>query len=175
MKTLISILAVLFLSCSILRANPPSETKKIYSKKDIQALAPQYINNNVKVKNPVIVDVDKDGIFDILKFTSKGNVEYYKNTGTLEEPFFVLENKNFDNYEVNSFLPKMLIPFFFADSDGDNDADVFGIVRDGYDSKTFQQKYKTMHVENTMFADNYTLITIILVLLIVALLIVILK
>ncbi|MBK8552896.1 MAG: hypothetical protein IPL53_18290 [Ignavibacteria bacterium] len=175
MKTLNLIIAVLFLSCSALRANPPSETKTTYSKKDIQSLAPKYINNNVKVKNPMIIDVDNDGNFDILKFTAKGNVEYYRNTGTLEQPFFVLENKNFDNYEVNSFLPKMLIPMFFADSDGDKDVDVFGVVKDGFDKKTFQEKYDVVEVENTAFFDNYTLITIILVLVVIVLLIAILK
>ncbi len=175
MKTLIFIFAVLFLSCPILRADSPSETKKVFSKKDIKNLASQYLNNNIGIKNPVMVDIDDDGDFDILKFTSKGNVEYYKNTGTLEQPLFVLENKNFDNYEVNSFLPKMLIPVFIADKDGDKDPDFFGIVRDGYDSKTLQQRYKTLYVENTMFFDNYTLITIILVLIVIALLLVILK
>lgn len=174
MKTLIKVIAVLFLSCSVLRANSPSGTKTIFSKKDIQSLAPQYINNNVKVKNPMIVDVDNDGNFDILKFTSKGKVEYYKNTGTLEIPFFVLADKNFDNYEINSFLPKMLIPMFFADSDGDKDADAFGIVSSGYDKKTLQEKYDVVEVENTAFFDNYTLITIILVLVIIVLLIAIL-
>ncbi len=174
MKTVISILAVLFLSCSVLRANTPSETKKTYNKKEIRNLAGQYINNNVKVKNPIIVDVDNDGKFDILKFTSGGNVKYYKNTGTIEEPFFILENKKFDNYEVNSFLSKMVIPVFFADSDGDNDVDAFGIVSDGYNSKTLQEKYDVVEVENTAFFDHYTLITIILVLIIVVLLITIL-
>ncbi len=173
MKTFITVFSVLFLSCSFLRANSPSETKTIFSKKDIQSLAPQYINNNVKVKNPVIVDVDNDGNFDILRFTSKGKVEYYRNTGTLDKPFFVLENKNFDNYEINSLLPKMLIPMFFADSDGDKDVDVFGIVSKGYDRKTLQEKYDVVQVENTAFFDNYTLITIILVLLIIALILVI--
>ena len=135
MKTFITVFSVLFLSCSFLRANSPSETKTIFSKKDIQSLAPQYINNNVKVKNPIIVDVD--------------------------------------NYEINSFLPKMLIPIFFADNDGDKDVDVFGIVSKGYDRKTLQEKYDVVQVENTAFFDNYTLITIILVLLIIALILVI--
>lgn len=173
MKTLISIIAVLFLSCSTLRANPPSETKKYFSTKDIQGLAAKYINNNVKVNNPLIIDIDNDGKFDLLKFTSKGNIKYYRNTGSLEEPFFILEDKHYSNYEVNSFLPVMLIPMFFADSDGDKDMDVFCIMKDGYDSKTFQQKYEVTHVENTMFFDNAVLITIILVLVIIALVLVI--
>ncbi|MEO8211360.1 MAG: hypothetical protein ABI840_12445 [bacterium] len=152
-----------------------SPLKKTFNKKEILLLADAYINNNVNIKNPVIVDINNDGAFDILHFASNGNVEYYKNTGSLESPFFILENKKFDEYEVNTFLPKgLLIPVFFADKDGDKDVDVFGIIKDGYDSKTLKQNYKTVYVENTMFFDNYTLITIVLVLLIIVLLLVIL-
>ncbi len=176
MKTLATVIAIVFLSVSFLKADEVSNIKKTFSKKDILSLADGYINNNSGVKNPVIVDVDYDGDFDILKFTSKGNVEYYNNAGTLDKPFFNLENKNFDKYEVNSFLPKgLLMPVFFADRDGDKDPDVFAIVKGDYDLKNHQQKYETVYIENTMDLDQYTLITIILVLLIVALLIVIVR
>ncbi len=176
MKTLVTVIAIVFLSVSFLKGDEVSNVKKTFTKKDILSLADGYINNNSGVKNPVIVDVDSDGDFDILKFTSKGNVEYYNNTGTLDKPHFNLENKNFDNYEVNSFLPKgLLMPVFFADRDGDKDPDVFAIVKGDYDLKNHQQKYETVYIENTMDLDQYTLITIILVLLIVALLIVIVR
>ena len=176
MKTVISVLAILTFSVCLSYAGELADIKKTFSKKDISNLAEQYIKNNAGVKNPIIVDVDNDGNFDILNFTSKGNVEYYRNTGSLEVPDFVLENKNYDKYEVNSFLPNGLkIPVFFADNDGDNDMDVFGIVTDGYDSQTHKLKYEPVYVENTMDLDHYTLITIILVLLIVVLLIVIIR
>ncbi|MDQ3194071.1 MAG: VCBS repeat-containing protein [Bacteroidota bacterium] len=176
MKTLISVLIILFISAGILYANEPAAVKTTFSKKDIKGLADQYVKNNAGVKNPVLIDIDNDGNFDILNFTSKGNVEYFRNTGTLEVPLFTLVNKNFDKYEVNTFLPGgLMMPVFFADNDGDKDVDVFGIIADGYDSKTHKQKYKTVFIENTLDIDNYTLITIILVLLIVALLVVILK
>ncbi|MEO6694179.1 MAG: VCBS repeat-containing protein [Ignavibacteria bacterium] len=176
MKNLVLVIAIVLLSVSISKADEVSPLKKTFSKKDITNLSDQYINNNEGIKNPVIIDVDKDGDFDILKFTSKGNVEYYKNAGTLEKPFFSLENKNFDNYEVNSFLPKgLMMPVFFADRDGDKDQDVFAIVKGDYDLKSHQQKYETVYIENTMDLDNYTLITIILVLLVVALLVVIVR
>ncbi|MEP7145922.1 MAG: VCBS repeat-containing protein [bacterium] len=176
MKTLIMLMAGLLIYSSALHAGEPPFLKKTFSKKDILSLAEQYVLNNAGVKNPVIVDVDNDGKFDILNFTAKGNVEYYKNTGSLEQPVFALVDKNYDNYEINSFLPnKIMMPVFFADKDGDNDVDVFGIVPDGYNSQTHKVKYKTVYIENTMDLDNYTLITIVLVLLIVALLLVILK
>jgi len=146
-----------------------AEVKKTFSKKDIRNLATAYLNNNVRIENPAFADVDSDGDFDILKFTKKGNVEFYKNTGTLEQPFFVLENKKFDNYEVSSFIPNGFpMPVFFADNDGDNDADVFGIVNDQ------SNKNKVVFLENTMDLDHYTLITIILVLVILLLLVLIL-
>jgi hypothetical protein len=73
------------------------------------------------------VDVDKDGDFDALKFND-GNVEYYKNTGSLENPDFILENKNYISM-IWLFSPSQRchIPFF-ADMD-DKDLDLF-VVRD---------------------------------------------
>jgi len=176
MKNMLTVIAILILSVSFLKAEEVSPVKKTFSKKDIQKLADGYINNNAGVKNPVIVDVDNDGDFDILKFTSKGNVEYYKNSGSLESPVLSLENKNFDKYEVSSFLPKgLLMPAFFADKDGDSDPDVFAMVKGDYNLKTNQQNYDVVYIENTMDLDQYTLITIILVLLIVALLVIIVR
>jgi len=168
MKKLITFLMLfIFVSANYLNAEVAA-IKKTFSKKDILLLADAYINNNLNVKNPMIVDVDKDGDFDILNFNNKGNVEYYKNEGTLEKPFFVLENKKYDNYEMNSFLPNGIpIPAFFADKDGDNDTDIFGIV-------TENSKYNVLYAENTVDFDHYTLITIILVLLIIVLLVAIL-
>lgn len=140
---------------------------KTFNKKDIQALSDVYLKNNVNVTNPIVVDIDSDGDFDILKFTDKGKVEYFKNTGTLEKPEFTLENRNFDNYEINSFFPDGIpIPVFFADRDGDKDDDVFGIVRD-------ESKNEVVYIENTMQLDHYTLITVILVLVIVLLIVLI--
>ncbi len=164
MKTLILVTVILFQSVLSLKADEVKPVKKVFDKSDILKLVPVYLNSGLNVKNPAIIDVDKDGKFDILNFTSKGNVEYYRNTGTLEAPVFVLENKHFDHYQVNSFLPSgMPLPVFFADKDGDNDLDVFGIVKEK------ENNYKVVYVENIADIDNYTLITIILVLLIVLL------
>lgn len=169
MKHLVSAIALIILIVSVSKADViPPVKKKVFTKSDISSLSEAYVNNNLNVKKPVIIDVDEDGDFDMLKFAAKGNVEYYKNTGTLENPVFVLEDKNFDNYEVNSFMPTMMVPVFFADRDGDNDVDVFPVIKE-------DSKYEVMYIENTMDVTNYTLITIILVLLIVALLVVIIR
>ena len=77
MKKLISCLLFLFLANS--SYSGAAESKKTFSKKDITNLADAYINNNVGVKNPVIIDIDNDSDFDILDFTKNGKVTYYKN------------------------------------------------------------------------------------------------
>lgn len=166
MKHLILTITFIFFSVSFLEAGEP---KKVFSKSDIKKLAGVYINNNSNIKNPAVVDVDEDGDFDILNFTDKGKVEYYKNTGTLESPAFTLEDKNFDNYVVNSIMPTGLpVPVFFADKDGDRDKDLFGIVQEN-------SKYDVLYIENTMALDHYTLITIILVLVIILLVVLIVR
>lgn len=164
MKNILAV-ALLILSGSAFLNAKEDDTKKTFTKKEIVKLADAYINNNVSVNNPVITDVDKDGDFDILDFTNEGNVVYYKNTGTLEKPFFILENKKFDNYEMNSFLPNGIpIPVFFADRDGDGDSDMFGIVKTN-------NKYNAAYAENAFDISDGTLITIILVLVIIVLVI----
>jgi hypothetical protein len=148
---------------------------KIFTKKDIKKLSGLYIHNNVNIKNPAIVDIDGDGIFDILKF-NEGNVEYYRNIGTLDKPNFVLENKNYDSYKEASFLKTgMPMPIFFADKDGDGDLDMFAISEKGYNPLTQQNEYKVYAAENALDLDTGTLITIILILVIVLLLLAILR
>lgn len=166
MKTQVCALVFLMISFSVLKAENSDQKKRIFSKKEIVKLAESYVNNNAGVINPVMTDVDNDGDFDILDFTNKGNVIYYKNTGSLEKPFFVLENKHFDNYKVNSFISGGIpLPVFIADRDGDMDSDIFGIVKE-------DSKYKALYAENDFF-DHYTLITIILVLVIILLVVLI--
>jgi len=169
MKIQIFLAAFLLFSVNVIFAGEPKDLKKVYGKKDILKLSDAYVNNNFNIQNPAIVDVDGDGNFDMLSFNDDGKVEYYRNTGTLESPVFVLENKNYDDYEISSFISKGLpMPVFLADKDGDKDMDMFAIVSEN-------NKHDVMYVENTMGLDNYTLITIILVLLIVALLVIIVK
>jgi hypothetical protein len=148
---------------------------KIFSKKDIMKLANAYVHNNLHIENPAIVDVNGDGLFDILRFND-GNVEYYKNVGTLDKPEFVLENKHYDSYKEASFLKTgMPMPVFFADKDGDGDLDLFAVKDMGFNTVTQQNDYKVYAEENALDMDTGTLITIILVLVIVLLLLAILR
>lgn len=170
MKTVIVLLS-LVLILNIVKSDNPTV---IFSKQDIIKLAGAYLENKLSFQNPVFVDVDKDGDFDALKFDG-GNVEYYKNTGSLENPVFILENKNYDKYDVAFFAdPKIPYPIFFADMDGDKDLDLF-VVRDKqYDRYEKQFNYNISTAANSLDLDTGTLITIILILVIVILILAIL-
>lgn len=166
-----NILKVLLVSFVLLLSSHSSifANGSVFSNKDIEKIADGYVNNNLGLKNPAIVDVDKDGKFDILMFND-GNVEYYRNTGTLEKPFFVLENKHYDHYSVASFFNVHFpYPVFFADKDGDGDLDMFAVKGSNFNKVTMQEEYNVSSAENTMDLDTGTLITIILVLVIVLL------
>jgi FG-GAP-like repeat len=157
-------------------SNPErTSSPKTFTKDDIRKLADFYIHNNLNIKNPALVDVDGDEVFDLLNFND-GNVEYYRNAGTLEEPEFVLYNKHFDSYKEASFLKTgMPMPIFFADKDGDGDLDLFAVKETGYNTLTQQNEYKVYTAENALDLDTGTLITIILVLAIVLLVLLILR
>ncbi len=180
MKYIIFIIAIsAFLNIN-LRADENNQTtadkiQKTFSKSDIKKLAYAYVHNNLHIENPAIVDVDHDGKFDLLKFND-GNVEYYRNIGTLEKPEFVLENKHYDTYKEASFLKTgMPMPIFFADKDGDGDLDLFAVRESGFNSLTQQNEYTVYAADNALDLDTGTLITIILVLVIVLLLLAILR
>lgn len=145
---------------------------KIFTKEEITNIADGYVHNNLGLKNPAIVDVDNDGKLDILIFKD-GNVEYYRNTGTLEKPFFVLENKHYDSYKSAAvfFDVKMPYPIFFADASGDGKPDMFIVKNEQYNQQTQKMEYEVSYEKNVMDLDTGTLITIILVLLIVVLVI----
>ena len=162
---------VLFINLNIF----PDILKNDYTKKDIKKLAPAYLENKLSFDNPVFVDIDKDGDFDALKFDD-GNVEYYKNTGSLQEPVFVLENKNYDSYDAVFFVKAEISdPMFFADMDSDDDLDMFVIKDKEYNADLQKTNYRVAAAENVLGLDTGTLITIILVLIIVILVLAILR
>ncbi len=171
MKTLILILFSFLLISVSLKADPSGS---LMTKDQIKKLSGSYLEGKLDFENPVLVDVDKDGDFDALKFDN-GNVEYYKNVGTQENPSFVLENKNYEKYDRAFFVdPKMPYPIFFADKDGDGDLDLFVIKDKEYNKQQQKFDYKVSSAENSMGLDTGTLITIILVLVIVLLVLAIL-
>lgn len=104
-----------------------------------------------------------------------GNVEYYKNTGSLEKPFFIPENMHYDKYSTT--LPVDLdlpYPVFFADRNGDSSPDMFVIQDKVFDTQQQKTEYKVLYAENVLGLDTGVLITIVLVLLIIVLVLAIL-
>jgi hypothetical protein len=174
---LYTVLLLIFAFSSITRAdndnpiNPTKKVIKIFTKEDISKLADAYVNNNMHIENAAFVDVDKDGIFDMLVF-NKGNVEYYRNIGTLESPNFVLENSHYDKYETPSLIKiGMPMPIFFADAKGNGKLDMFAIKKLDFNSQTNKYDYRVLHAEDIFGLDTPLLITIILVLVIIILVI----
>ncbi len=170
MKNKITILAVLSL-LMFLTVNLKADGK-IFTKQDIQNISDGYIHNNLGLKNPAIIDIDKDGKFDILIFND-GNVEYYRNTGTLEKPFFVLENKHYDHYSAAEFFDvKFPYPIFFADGSGKGRLDMFIVKGEEFNPVTQKAEYDIVYEKN-QFIDTGLLVTLILILVIVVLIIII--
>jgi hypothetical protein len=183
MKKLITIISFFLLLtvvfAGISKADIPTDIPtdvpdKTFTKKEIKNLSGAYLEGKLEFENPLIVDVDKDGDFDALKFDN-GNVEYYKNVGSLESPSFILENKNYEQYDPAFFVnAKIPYPIFFADRDGDADMDLF-VVKDKEYNKPFNKyDYEISYSENALDLDTGTLITIILILVIVILVLAIL-
>lgn len=179
-KTFLFLAIFIAFSNSIFGDIPPADqtTGKIpaiFNSDDIGKLTGSYIEGKLDFSNPVMVDVDLDGDFDVLKFDD-GNVAYYKNVGTLENPTFILEDRNYEKYDRVMFIdPKIPYPMFFADSDGDGDMDMFVVKDKVYDKQQQTYKYKVASAENSMDLSTGTLITIILVLVIVLLVLAIIR
>jgi FG-GAP-like repeat len=170
MKNLIIIIALILILLTLgIKLFYAGSPVNVYTKEDIKKLADVYVRNNLELKNPAIVDVDRDGDFDILIFND-GKVEYYKNTGSLEKPFFVPENMQYDKYNAASLVDIALpYPVFFADKNGDGSPDMFVVKDKIYDSREQKYEYKILYADNFLGLDTGVLITIVLVLLIVVL------
>ena len=178
MNKSIYIFIVLFLYALLWNIDAKANTnpKTIFSEDEILNLADKYIPQTNFPGNPVYVDEDNDGDFDILYFNKEGKIEYYKNIGTLNEPDFKLENLNYSEYEIHSIVDIIIpVPLFFADKDGDGDLDLFAITKNNQEEINNIRSYKATTIENAFDLDHYTLITIILVLIVVILLIAILR
>ena len=178
---LYTVLLLIFAFASVARANdndPSNLTKKAvktYTIADISKICDVYVHNNTNIEKSAFIDVDGDGNFDMLVF-QKSNVEYYRNTGTLEKPYFVLENAHYDKIESASFIKVgMPMPIFFADNKGNGKLDMFAIQKVDFNSETNKYEYKVLHADNVLGLGTGTLITIILVLVIIVLVIAVVR
>ncbi|MBS1637447.1 MAG: T9SS type A sorting domain-containing protein [Bacteroidetes bacterium] len=82
-----------------------------------------YVANyfNIDVGNnatPQLVDVNKDGLVDLLIGNQTGKLTYYKNTGTTSNPNFVLQTASFGGVNVKQYgwLTGYSVPFLYNDA-----------------------------------------------------------
>lgn len=170
MKKIFLFCLLLTLALLLISNNSFADNKRpVFSKADIEKIADKFVHNNVNVEDPAIVDVDGDGIFDILSF-KHGDVAYYRNNGTNDAPDFILINAHYDKYKAPAIINGMPMPVFFADKDGDGDLDMFAVKEKGFNKETQKNEYRVLYSSNAFDLDTGTLITIILVLVVLILL-----
>lgn len=68
--------------------------------------------------SPNFTDLDNDGDFDLFVGESDGNMNFYRNIGTKENPSFILETENCVSIDIGS---RGAPAFFDIDNDGDLD------------------------------------------------------
>jgi predicted lactoylglutathione lyase len=69
---------------------------------------------------PIFSDIDNDGDQDLFVGELSGNINFYRNTGTANNPNFTLETANFASIDVGDNSTPV-----FADIDNDGDFDLF--------------------------------------------------
>ncbi len=63
---------------------------------------------------PVLFDISNDGLLDLIIGEQDGNLNYYKNTGSVSAPIFTLQSNNFGNINVSEgFLSGYSVPYFY--------------------------------------------------------------
>jgi hypothetical protein len=69
--------------------------------------------------NPALVDIDADGLYELVMSNNKGGLYYFENEGTPQEPDFYIEEEEWQGIDLNMGL----FPFF-CDIDADGDLDL---------------------------------------------------
>jgi hypothetical protein len=69
---------------------------------------------------PQLVDMDEDGLLDLVIGEKNGNVNYYRNTGTANQPSFTLITEAFGGAQADNYLSinGYSVPHVFRDSSG---------------------------------------------------------
>jgi hypothetical protein len=107
----------------------------LYFRNDGIPSAPNFVLDESKTvtltrgsnSTPVLVDIDADGDLDLFIGESSGDLNFYRNNGTPNEPQFDLVSDKFEDIDVG----RRSVPRF-ADLDGDGDQDlIVGREADG--------------------------------------------
>jgi hypothetical protein len=86
--------------------------------------SPQLHYKNIKTgtfSTPQLFDLDKDGLKDLIIGEQNGNLSYYKNTGTTNDPSFTLVTDSLGKINVTNYNLSYYgysTPCFFRDKDG---------------------------------------------------------
>ncbi|MEM7108634.1 MAG: T9SS type A sorting domain-containing protein [Bacteroidota bacterium] len=76
------------------------------------------LSTTVSPENFKVVDVDSDGIKDLLIGKRSGRLEYYRNQGSSELPSFVLEDEEFLGFGVSPFTTNTSVDITDLNGDG---------------------------------------------------------
>ncbi|MCS6822118.1 MAG: T9SS type A sorting domain-containing protein [Microscillaceae bacterium] len=144
----------------------PRTTRFFFFKNTAQAnQAPQFdtqnaIPLNLPISfrdNPCLVDIDQDGIIDLLVGKAEGNLVFYKNLGSNANPNYVLQTESLGGIEENSFQ-RDLVPLV-VDLNKDGKLDLITGTNNGKISiyPNFQEKLNQIWTPETeIIANNFT-------------------
>lgn len=67
---------------------------------------------------PQLVDLDEDGLIDLVVGEKNGNLNYYRNTGSVGNPLFTLQSETFGNVIASNYLGinGYSVPHFFKNN-----------------------------------------------------------
>ena len=113
--------------------NNGTDTQPIFELKQKGFLQDDMIENGTS-SIPILVDVDNDGLIDLLiandfNFVDDGStyspnasrINYYRNIGSAENPVFKLTTKDWRNFSISGFAARVSPSFGDLDGDGDKD------------------------------------------------------
>jgi len=72
--------------------------------------------------SPQLIDIDKDGLIDLICGKRNGTLNYYRNTGSAADPEFLLVNEKFGAVDVTDTILSnygYILPCFYQDKNGE--------------------------------------------------------
>jgi hypothetical protein len=90
------------------------------SRYDFRIESDHYLSESIARPAPFFIDVDQDNDFDLLLGNGEGTIHFYRNTGSPQQPDFLLESGNYTAIDVGSNST-----IYAGDIDNDGDPDLF--------------------------------------------------